>query len=388
LDVAHVKLCKSEDSLRQCHDIDLDLDVAHVKLCKSEDSLRLIEVFHDNSPVFSSDSRVWECGTILARCLRESPPSLSHYSLLRDDLFGFVAHATPSVSAQASSTTAVIDLGAGTGIVGLAVARQGLARHTFLTEMETVVPLLEKNAQLNAAGHFEVYGPGSEIEMVRNIGTCHEMSSVHVQTFDWRDSQSSENNGCQFPVTRALYCFNATPRLQLKFDRVSVFASDCVYSPREVDDFMSVMRGIVTDVEQIPGIFKFEVIVAIKLRLHSETNRSGIAKFLERLGEWIVGAGEIGEDEAKKVWRSPDRILEVMRAGNANDDLAMRCGLIDRYTANRRLFLEDVKWKHKLEIIGDISKKKFSSRKTDDIAIFRISSADPCHKVTEDVSPN
>ena len=183
------------------------------------------------------------------------------------------------------------------------------------------------------------------------------MSSVHVQAFDWRDSQSSENNGCRFLVTRVLYCFNATPRLQLKFDRVSVFASDCVYSPREVDDFMSVMRGIVTDIEQIPGIHKFEVIVAIKLRPHSETNRSGIAKFLERLGEWIVGAGEIGEDEAKKVWRSPDKILGVMRAGNANDDLAMHCGLIDGYTANRRLFLGHVNLKHKLEIIGDISEK-------------------------------
>jgi len=142
---------------------------------------------------------------------------------------------------------------------------------------------------------------------------------------------------------------------------------------------MSVMRGIVTDIEQIPGIHKFEVIVAIKLRPHSETNRSGIAKFLERLGEWNVGAGEIGEDEAKKVWRSPDKILGVMRAGNANDDLAMHCGLIDGYTANRRLFLGHVNLKHKLEIIGDISEKKFSStRKTDDIAIFIIAALIPC----------
>jgi len=48
----------------------------------------LIEVFHDNSPVFSSDSRVWECGIILARSGKDNLIKRAN---------GNLSHKTPSL---------------------------------------------------------------------------------------------------------------------------------------------------------------------------------------------------------------------------------------------------------------------------------------------------
>ncbi len=70
-------------------------------------------------------STVWDAGIVLA----------TH-----------VFHRSPA----ASSSGRLLDLGAGTGIVGLAAAASGRFRRVVLSDLPTVVPLLERNASANA----------------------------------------------------------------------------------------------------------------------------------------------------------------------------------------------------------------------------------------------
>ena len=380
-----------EDSRVHVHsrildDIDLDLDTTVVKL-KGGDSLRLIQVFHDNKPEYSSDSRVWEGGAVLARCLRVHAMSSRPYeSLLSDDLVIPDSRMVLDTSHfSAGGGTVVIDLGSGTGVVGLAVARMGLAKHIFLTDMQAVVPLLIKNAELNADSLFTVFGHGDELAIARDMQKDAAVS-VHAQALDWRKT----GDGCahRFAISRALSRFNAQftamangvsceGKGKRPFERVTVFASDCVYSPAEIDPFIGVLKSLVHDLRLIPGILAFELILTLKLRLYSETNRSACVKFLGELGRWVCGGpveGQREEGEANEpvaVWASPERLLDVMRAGNSEDDLARRCGLcanaLGASDAGARLELRDVRWKNRQDLVGDLPEKK-----TRDIAIFRI----------------
>jgi hypothetical protein len=369
--------------------VDLDLDTRIVSLVPGakEDKLRLVEVFHDNNPEFSSDTQVWDCGIVLARCLDQT--SAASGSLVRSDMLP--GRTPPSAEAPRGEApgAAVLDLGSGTGIVGLAAAWLGLASHVFLTEMEPVVPLLRFNAHLNAEGHFAVAGPSedsSDAEL--NDANGHSVPScVHVCALDWREPQS---------ITRkmAAYCnerssshafMSETKELRSRpsLDRVTVFASDCVYSPREVDSFMQVLRNLVEDIRLMPGIRSFELIVAIKLRLYSETNRSAVVKFLGEMGEWLAQScsGSSHPETATRVWQSADRTLEELRKGNCKDDLAVRCGLsvqgaadassLEQCDGTQTLVLEDVRWKHRADLFGDLKQNKI-----EDITIFRVSGAE------------
>ena len=397
--------------------VDLDLDSCIVKLQSSNDSLRLVEVIHDNDPEYSSDTRVWECGIVLSRCMRQEPMLQYCGSLLRD---GLLDHSMSSEKGsgychvEKRPFTCLLDLGSGTGVVGLAVARLGIASQVFLTEMDTVVPLLELNAHLNSHNKYRVVGPDCEAfngDATFTQGGASVGVNVHVHSLDWRESGSE--SGCRFAVMRAFSEFNKRAldaSLQGSCDRVTIIASDCVYSPREVDDFISVLRNLVQDLKQIEGIRAFEIIIAIRLRLYSETNRSACAKFLSLLGEWVWGATpantvvvtrEDGERQTTTedseqndmlqlpVWRSAQRTLQEVQRGNPQDDLALRCGLTSPPPSSALLLdtsssasnspnppsgfsimVEDVKWKRELDL-SDL--KPNFVKKTGDISILRIS---------------
>lgn len=273
--------------------------------------------------------------------------------------------------------------------MGLAAAWLGLASHVFLTEMEPVLPLLRFNAHLNAEGRFAVAGPNEDSpDAELDNAKGHSLPScVHVHALDWREPQS---------ITRkmAAYCnerssshtfMSETKELRSRpsIDRVTVIASDCVYNPREVDSFMQVLRNLVEDIRLMPGIRSLELIVAIKLRLYSETNRSAVVKFLGELGEWLAqsGSGSSHPETATRVWQSADRTLEELRKGNCNDDLAVRCGLcvqgatneslMEKCDGTQTLVLEDVRWKHRADLFRDLKQKKI-----EDITIFRVRGSD------------
>ena len=66
--------------------------------------------------------RMWDAGVALLRYLAEHPGTVTGKR--------------------------VVELGAGTGIVGLAVARLGAA-HTVITDLDTVCPLIQQNCRLS-----------------------------------------------------------------------------------------------------------------------------------------------------------------------------------------------------------------------------------------------
>ena len=388
--------------------VDMNLDTCLVKLetsTEGDESLRLVEVYHDNNPGFSSDTRVWECGIVLARILRQpgEPVHFSRHvrgSLLQGEVLDNAGQQTKSPSADLSQPqdqgTAVIDLGSGTGVVGLCAAYRGLARHVFLTEMPDVVPLLELNAEMNAKGRFQVIKACEEQAKVMNaseersqfgdLESGQSQVCVHPHALDWRETRDRKERVCRYSVTQALLACNERPGLQVqtKFNHVCIIASDCVYSPREVESFMSVLRGLADDMRHIPGVRTFELILAIKLRLYSETNRCAVVEFLGQLGEWLSASGHdaliSGEEQ---VWQSAGKLEQEVRQGNPDDDLGARCGLTvgnstpeftDQQSAcGLGLVLQDVCWKRRMDLFPDLKKKK-CVKKIDDITIFRISS--------------
>ena len=381
--------------------VDMNLDTCLVKLetsTDSDESLCLVEVFHDNNPEFSSDTRVWECGIVLARILRQpdEPAHRSRHvrgSLLQGEVLGNAGQKTktPSdLSQPQDQGTAVIDLGSGTGVVGLSAAYRGLARHVFLTEMPEVVPLLELNAELNAKGRFQVIKACEEqtkaIEASEERSQFGDLESqqslVYPHALDWRETRDRKERVCRYSVTQALLACNERPGLQVQsnFNHVSIIASDCVYSPREVESFMAVLRGLADDMRHIPGVRTFELILAIKLRLYSETNRCAVVEFLGQLGEWLSASGHVASTGGgEQVWQSAGKLEQEVRQGNPGDDLGARCGLtvansLDQQSAcGLGLVLQDVCWKRRMDLFPDLKKKK-CVKKIDDITIFRISS--------------
>lgn len=75
----------------------------------------------------ATGATVWDAGVVLAEWIGSRPPPLA---------------------ARAGGT--VLDLGSGTGVVGLAAAASGAYRRVVLTDLLSVVPLLEANAHANS----------------------------------------------------------------------------------------------------------------------------------------------------------------------------------------------------------------------------------------------
>jgi predicted nicotinamide N-methyase len=101
-------------------------------------------------------------------------------------------------SLQQLSQMRVLEIGAGVGLVGLALAALG-AQHVVLTDMRNIVPLLQRNAELNAA----VFGGGR----------------VEVRDLDWTD--------------------DPLPDLGV-FDLI--VAADCIYVHSPLDALVSVLE--------------------------------------------------------------------------------------------------------------------------------------------------
>ncbi|EOD39997.1 hypothetical protein EMIHUDRAFT_108753 [Emiliania huxleyi CCMP1516] len=81
----------------------------------------------------ATGSTVWDAGAVLGAMLLRQPPP------------------TVGLSACGGCEGACLDLGSGTGIVGLAAAASGAFARVVLTDLPSVVSLLEANAARNAA---------------------------------------------------------------------------------------------------------------------------------------------------------------------------------------------------------------------------------------------
>ncbi len=154
-------------------------------LPRTNAELRLLEeaaccCTHDGA--HGPGTRVWECGVVLARYLAAAVPSP-----LCPPLFG--RH--------------ILELGAGTGIAGIAAAALGAS--VTLTDIAGALPLLRRNADANA-------------RVIAQAG-----GAARVACLDWREPQAALADNACFDV---------------------VIAADCVYNAAQLPPFLSLLARL------------------------------------------------------------------------------------------------------------------------------------------------
>ena len=206
---------------------------------------------------YSCDGRVWECGVIVSYCLRPAGPSLLPLG---------------DAAAAPVGGRVVLDLGTGTGVCGLAIAKAycpGPVARVLLTDM---APALA-NAARSVARNF----PDGAPDVVR------------LRAMDWADPQSFG------PVVEEV---RAVPHL-------SVVASDLVYSRAEVGPLLRVVAALVRGRTRPPegagpgggggggapggGGGSTEFLFCLQLR-RAVANRVAMAEFVVGLLEAVAGA--------------------------------------------------------------------------------------------------
>ncbi|KAF9908097.1 Methyltransferase-like protein 21D [Linnemannia zychae] len=122
----------------------------------NKSSIEPLEIYEDPSGLLHGGvgSTVWDTAIVLAKYLEKAP-------ILR------------STSSASKRTLNVLELGSGTGLVGLAIARMlsaaGVTARIVLTDKANVLPLLQKNLEKNPARGVELQARVLDWEAVSGI---------------------------------------------------------------------------------------------------------------------------------------------------------------------------------------------------------------------------
>ncbi|KAF9915027.1 Methyltransferase-like protein 21D [Lobosporangium transversale] len=170
-------------------------------------------------------STIWDAAIVLAKYLEKS------------NLLSIASSSTSATETPRSSTPInVLELGAGTGIVGLAVARllsaKGVEARVLLTDKENVVPLLSRNIQRNPS-----------------IGI-----DIQAQTLDWEEDESSSSSSNAQKI-HAL--------IDTNWDMVIL--SDCIWVPGLYKPLISTINALIT-----PSASKTQLVIAFEKRNFAE----------------------------------------------------------------------------------------------------------------------
>lgn len=132
-----------------------------------------------------TDAVVWDAGIALAQYLSHNRGRLLDVRRLRQGLCG------GDVGSDDRRKTVVLDLSAGTGICGLAAA--ALGADVLLTDMQHALPLIQRNAKLNADKGLFTFS-GHSLESSPKLG---HVFGVHQLT--WGDQSHVEEviNECR-----------------------------------------------------------------------------------------------------------------------------------------------------------------------------------------------
>ncbi|KAG0092690.1 hypothetical protein BGZ93_011378 [Podila epicladia] len=196
----------------------------------------MISVMQDIS-TFGIAGRIWDSSYVLDVFLRRpteaytfSPPCPIPREYFLDPKSKIITSTSPPPS-DASSETAthpplrIVEIGAGTGYVGIALAKRLTRDSTLiLTDLEEVVPLLERNVQDNLYKSSSSTTTSPETDTLSLASRC---ALVKVEALAWGNSAHSEALLAQGPVD-------------------FVVASDLVYFPELYPPLLSTLREITT----------------------------------------------------------------------------------------------------------------------------------------------
>jgi len=129
-------------------------------------------------------------------------------------LISYLIKKKEEMGAKATIHDSVLDLGSGTGVVGLALLKMGMAQRVTLSDRESQIPLLRRNAELNC----------SKVEL--------ERTSIEALTWD-----------CEEEVARITSASNSYS---------FITASDCVYGDKSSACLAQLLSRLL---KASPGVF-------------------------------------------------------------------------------------------------------------------------------------
>ncbi|KAG0375904.1 Methyltransferase-like protein 21D [Mortierella sp. AD032] len=216
----------------------------------NKSSIEPLEIYEDPSGLLHGGvgSTVWDTAIVLAKYLEKtSVPSL-------------VASSTSQ-----RTTLNILELGSGTGLVGLAIARMmsnaGLRARIVLTDKANVLPLLQKNMEKNPAKGIELEARVLDWEAVSGI-----MAKVPEKALDDAEDKSSSASAEPSSATETDLTTSAAPNAD---DLVStewdlVILSDCIWFPALYEPLTGTLTRLLR-----PGSTS-QLIVAFEKRNFSE----------------------------------------------------------------------------------------------------------------------
>ncbi|KAF9428889.1 Methyltransferase-like protein 21D [Podila epigama] len=226
----------------------------------NDHSVEPLEIYEDPTGTLRGGvgSTIWDAAIVLSKYIEKSK------------LF-----ASPT---QDQRPFTVLELGSGTGIVGLAIARlmasKNIQGKVVLTDKESVVPLLQKNADSNVSKGVNVLAQVVDWEVVSGIKTTSE------------GDDGTESSGQLLT--------NLTPFVNLEWDLVIL--SDCIWVP-------SLYPPLIGTLEKLITLPKTQLLIAFEKRNFSEE-----MNFFASLGKSFKFR-DIKPEEQDDVWQSEDIYL-------------------------------------------------------------------------------
>lgn len=177
----------------------------------------------------------------------------------------------------------VLELGSGTGIVGLVMARlmsaKGIPGTVVLTDKESVVPLLQKNAVKNVSNGVEVVAQVLDWEIISGI-----------KAIDAKES-SEESTKAEVGSVASV---ESTQFVNMDWDLVIL--SDCIWVP-------GLYASLVGTIETLVTLPSTQILIAFEKRNFSEE-----MEFFAKLGK-TYRFRDIKPEEQDDNWQSEDIYL-------------------------------------------------------------------------------
>ncbi|KAG0208580.1 Methyltransferase-like protein 21D [Mortierella sp. GBA30] len=195
-------------------------------------------------------STIWDAAIVLAKYLE------------RSDLLSTISVA----ASQSSRPIQILELGSGTGIVGLSVARmlstKGIKARIVLTDKENCMPLLERNIDKNPSKDIELVAQMLDWEVLSGIKSI----SNHTSTAGLSGSQEGGAKGTQrIEASSSLATSLSSTDSLLHTEWDMVILSDCIWVPALYPPLISSLNKLIQ-----PGHNNTQLVIAFEKRNFSE----------------------------------------------------------------------------------------------------------------------
>ncbi|KAF9581233.1 Methyltransferase-like protein 21D [Lunasporangiospora selenospora] len=240
-------------------------------------------------------STIWDAGIVLAKFFEKS---------------NILGHAVSSEGTQDQPKSLnVLELGSGTGLVGLAVARfmasKGLGGRVVVTDKESVLPLLRKNTERNKVEGVNIEARVLDWEHVSGIfappsgdTTASQAAEKDANTPPNQTSTRDHQDPAPLETTQSekssSTVHDSSDLLSIEWDLVIV--SDCIWFP-------ALYPSLVGTLDKLIPSTKTRLVVSFEKRDFSQE-----LEFFAQLGK-VFRFRDVKPEEQDPTWQSEDIYL-------------------------------------------------------------------------------